>query len=336
MQAVADHLGVHQTTVSLALRDNPRIPLETRKRIKAAAEKLGYRPNPYVSAFVASRRRKEVARQAVIGYVTADDPEHGGRSAVDDYPDLYEGAKKRAEELGYGLEHFWLGDPKLKKESFNRITETRAIHGLLLAPLRVQSPTLQVDWNRFSTVAYGYSVAEPRVHRVYPDFYHGMTMALQRCREAGYTRIGFMLYKNAERKADNLWLSAYLGEHYARGSKPLEPLIVDSWNGEDFTAWVQSERPQVVIGLLSIIRQVKVWLDAGRCAGQPPQLLTLNAVEKDLDLNLAGVFIDRREIGAVCINQLVSMLHRNERGVPEKPQHLLMESNWVQGDFTPA
>src|SRR5690606_27714546 len=48
---VARVAGVHPTTVSLALRDHPSIPSETRARIRAVAKELGYRRDPLLDAF---------------------------------------------------------------------------------------------------------------------------------------------------------------------------------------------------------------------------------------------------------------------------------------------
>ena len=41
--------------MSLALRNHPRLPLETRERIRSLAEKMGYRPDPFLRALVAYR-----------------------------------------------------------------------------------------------------------------------------------------------------------------------------------------------------------------------------------------------------------------------------------------
>src|SRR5215216_2735722 len=38
---IATHAKVHVTTVSLALRNHPRLPTETRERIQALAKKMG-------------------------------------------------------------------------------------------------------------------------------------------------------------------------------------------------------------------------------------------------------------------------------------------------------
>jgi len=330
MSDVAKKMGVHQTTVSLALRDHPRIPEATRTLIKETAKQLGYRTNPFVSAFVASRNRRGRARQAVLGYISADAPQHGGRNAVKSYSDLFEGAHARAEELGYGLEHFWLGDPRLTRQRFNQITATRNIHGLLLAPLNMHSVTLDVDWDRFSVVAYGYSMQEPHVHRVYPDFYHGILDALSRCRAAGYQRVGLVLDENTDRKSDHLWLSGYLMEQrLAGGVTEIEPLLMRGWDEPAFATWHARFRPQVVLGLNVILAAARIWArDRGPIA-RKLRFVQLNVTDPDAPERLPGVLLDRRRVGATCIDQIVGMIHRNEKGVPTRAQHLLVESGWV-------
>ncbi|MDR2675953.1 MAG: LacI family transcriptional regulator [Opitutaceae bacterium] len=332
MQDVAARAGVHQTTVSLALRNQPRIPAATRERIQAAARELGYTPNPLVSALIATRQRRTRTRQAVIAYVSADDEAHGGRRGV--YQDLFDGASDRAEELGYGLEHFWLGDPKLTRARFNQITFTRNIHGLILGPLFMQRPTLDVDWARFSVVAYGYGIAEPHVHRVYPDFYHGMVEALRRCRAAGYQRVGTVLEEKTDVKADHLWLSACLSEqHLHKGHARIPPLLLPRWDEHAFAGWRRRHRPQVIIGLNSMLYLIRDWTrtPAGRAAADM-RLVMLNLTTAALPAGETGVLIDRGRVGAACVDQLVGMMHRNEKGVPEKALHLIVENGWVDGE----
>ena len=55
MKDVAKEAGVHQTTVSLALRNHPSLPKSTRDRIQELAHSMGYRPDPAISAIAAQR-----------------------------------------------------------------------------------------------------------------------------------------------------------------------------------------------------------------------------------------------------------------------------------------
>jgi DNA-binding LacI/PurR family transcriptional regulator len=52
---VAQEAGVSVTTVSHALNDKGRLNPETRRRVRAVAERLGYRPNPAARSLVSGR-----------------------------------------------------------------------------------------------------------------------------------------------------------------------------------------------------------------------------------------------------------------------------------------
>ena len=46
LQDIAKRAGVGKATVSLALRNDPKISAATRERVRAIAEELKYRPDP--------------------------------------------------------------------------------------------------------------------------------------------------------------------------------------------------------------------------------------------------------------------------------------------------
>src|SRR5271165_4247185 len=76
MAEIAQQLGVASSTVSRALRGDPRIGAQMRRRVEDVAEKMGYRPNPLVSALMANRRRRGgIGEVDVIARVT----NYGGR-----------------------------------------------------------------------------------------------------------------------------------------------------------------------------------------------------------------------------------------------------------------
>jgi hypothetical protein len=54
------------------------------------------------------------------------------------------------------------------------------------------------------------------------------------------------------------------------------------------------------------------------------------AVEKT-DGSHAGVALDAVRIGAMAVEMLVGMLHRNERGLPQKEQEILYRPRWIAG-----
>ncbi len=65
LRDIADKTGFSTNTVSLALRESPRIPLETRSIIQSAALELGYLPNQIAKSLVSRETR-------TIGLVLTD------------------------------------------------------------------------------------------------------------------------------------------------------------------------------------------------------------------------------------------------------------------------
>src|SRR5690349_7589766 len=55
MQDIADHVGVSKALVSLVFRNAPGPSAETRKRVLAAADELGYRVNRTAALMTARR-----------------------------------------------------------------------------------------------------------------------------------------------------------------------------------------------------------------------------------------------------------------------------------------
>lgn len=56
MSDVASVAGVHKSTVSLALRNQPKLNAATRERIRKIAAELGYQPDPMLDLFNLYRR----------------------------------------------------------------------------------------------------------------------------------------------------------------------------------------------------------------------------------------------------------------------------------------
>src|SRR4029077_7484412 len=105
MAEIAQELGMASSTVSRALRGDPRISAEMRQRVETLAKNTGYRPNPLVSALMASRRRRGAGEVDVIALVT----NYGGREswrAKDVCRWEYEGIIARATALGFRVEIF--------------------------------------------------------------------------------------------------------------------------------------------------------------------------------------------------------------------------------------
>lgn len=77
LKDVAQAAGVDVSTASRALRDDPRVASDTRKRVRSAAEALGYRPN------LAARSLRDGSTRTVWFLTTASEAVNERQLAVD-------------------------------------------------------------------------------------------------------------------------------------------------------------------------------------------------------------------------------------------------------------
>ncbi len=333
LQDVALRAGVHRTTVSLALRNHPRIPASTRERVQAIATKLGYRANPLVAALMRSRRSGSAVKHVTIAYVTSYPTRYGWRPVQHDRPDFFPGAGQKARELGYQLEHFWLAEPGMTPARFCDVLGARGIHGLVIGRLPPGQTALDLAWPRFSCVALGMTLRTPPLHRVTENHFDTVTQAMRQCHDRGYRRVGFVfsIPNDSPRVADR-WLGAYLAQQRlfpAADRLAVCPAVpVDEAN---FAAWFRRARPDAI--LATHAKPVLGWLR--RLGLAVPRDVGLVDLEEHPALDCARVHYDPAKIGALAVEMLVGLMHRSETGVPADAHEVLLTGHWREGRTLP-
>jgi len=330
LRDIADESGVSVMTVSRALRNHPNLSVQTRDRILQVAERMDYRPNPMVSALMKYRGAGRFApAKLALGVITNFATREGWKSSPM-HQEFLSGATRCAERHGYHLEEFWLREPRMSRERFSQILYTRNIPGLLIAPLAVPFGHLHLDWNRFSVVALGHSLAWPAFNRVVDQQYHSIRLALHRLRKLGYQRPGLAIRISSDVAAHHHWVGGFLVEQQSRPMSGRVPLFVvpeRQWNEIEFQNWFQTNRPDVILGL---DEEMVIWL--GKAGFKVPAdvgFLHLNC--PDQTGCYAGVYHNGPAVGAAAIDFLIDMMHRNERGIPQLPKWILVEGSWQDG-----
>jgi LacI family transcriptional regulator len=330
MQDVADKAQVSRATVSLALRNHRSLPIRTRVRIQEIAEDLGYRPNPLVSALMSYQRTVKTIKPAglTLAFVAKFSRSDSWQSYLS--PDLITGAAASAERQGFGLEVFWMGELGMSNERFSRMLYERGIRGAIIAPLPAAHGHLRFDWSHFSTVAIGYSMVRPILHRVSTDRYKAMLMAVRNLRRMGYQRVGLALDINQDSRVDHQWGAAFHWEQ--RKMKPAQRtqlFLVKSndWNEGMFAKWFKKNLPDVIMGYDPAIIS---WLQKlGRRV--PEDVGFVHLWNPDQSGRYAGLYHTPPAIGASAVDFLIGLIQRNECGIPEGPQTLLLNPIWVNG-----
>ena len=346
---VARAAGVHVTTVSLAMRNHPRIPVKTKDRLRALAAKLGYTPDPMMQALVAYRSRNKARRNIpTLAYLTNWNTRWGWKKTTA-HPEFHAGAVAKARDLGFKLDHFWLREPDLTQDRLSTILCSRGITGLIIASHgRDMGDALQLDWARFSAVKIDYFPHQPLLHNVTNHQCDIVRLAMQKVVAAGYRRIGFVMHRGWDHAVDHYWTAGFLCErqhldesehvpaHIFPALHPVEnwfnehkaPVTVDT---AEFQAWFTRHRPEVIISKASFV------LPALKELGLrvPQDVALVDIFLDDLSGAVAGVRQNHETVGALAVELLAGQLQHSKFGVPEIPTTTFVEGTWFDGATCP-
>ncbi|EIP98856.1 transcriptional regulator [Opitutaceae bacterium TAV1] len=325
---IAQKLGLHRTTVSMALRGHPSIPQETRDRIERIAAELGYVPDPMLAALAVYRSaRRPAAFQGMLAWVVNSS---GGYNWAHSkmWHDYYDGARAGAQRHGFSMETVDLNVPGMAPAGIARTLRARSICGLLLCPQPRARMTLDFPWEDFSAVTFGYTLDHPILHTVVPAQYRNLTRAMRELLRRGYRRIGLVFHDLHDARTDHNYLGAWYAENHFLASR-IEPLLYP--NHLDYRAslktWLRKWRPDgIIAGTSDITRNLNALGYA-----VPEDIAVVCPGLGTADSTITGVVEESFHVGEVAVDFLVAMMQRGERGVPAHPQRIHVEGSWVEG-----
>ena len=183
MKQIAELAGVSRSTVSFILNDSPlakKIPERTHKKVLAAADQLGYRPNEIAQALITGKTK-------VLGFVTTQ----MNRQFVSE---MLWGAMESVEQKGYYLKVFPVSNEKSIETVLNNLLR-RKVAAVILQGLTSQS----VEWfqqklleHRIPCCLLGSSFSPGSGLRVVSDDSQGSEGAIRYLAEKGHRKIMFL------------------------------------------------------------------------------------------------------------------------------------------------
>jgi DNA-binding LacI/PurR family transcriptional regulator len=134
LKQIAEIVGVSKMTVSRALREGTSVTPVLREKIRETAQKLGYQPDSLISqAMRAVRKAQSTGYRETLAFAWPDRAAHKVHApGVAD--EIFEGARRRAQDLGYRLDEFHLPEIPRTAEALSSILNARSIRGLLVGP----------------------------------------------------------------------------------------------------------------------------------------------------------------------------------------------------------
>ncbi len=334
LSTIAKAAGVSTNTVSLALRSDPRVRLETRAKIVSLAESLGYRPNPLISDLMAQLRRGATeSYRGTLALINAH-PEQQTLSHHPCLPNFLAGCRDQAVKRGYCLDEFWLHAPGQNSSNLNRILTARNIRGLILLGLRNPAQDLSAyaeTWTHHAVVVAGVRTQKPAFNYCSVDQHLLIRDALDQARALGYRRPALALTPTTESLVDHRYNSALLGYVHEHGERSPIPgffgCATTPQARHEFQTWYREHQPDLI---LTFYRETKSWLEEiGVRVPDDTGIILLDY--------LNGVthwsHMDQHDrlVGADAVNLLVSMLQLNESGIPATPRATFRRATWSPG-----
>jgi hypothetical protein len=192
----------------------------------------------------------------------------------------------------------------------------------------VPSSMPDMEWEHFSTVAFGYSVIRPHVHRVCTHHAFNMRLTMIELRARGYRRIGLILQYGVFERSMGMVLGAILSEQYLLPEEDrAAPLVTHRVTKTSLHKWLREQHIDCVI-LSDKAMEIRTWIDE-LGYDVPGKLGVCMASLYGPCEGIAGINIQMALIGETAVRYVVSMLQQNERGLPAYPRYVEVEGRWV-------
>ncbi|HEX9048001.1 MAG TPA: LacI family DNA-binding transcriptional regulator [Verrucomicrobiae bacterium] len=333
LKDVAKSAGVSVATVSLALRNHPKIPADHRTAIQETALRMGYRPDPMAAALSYKRGHfKTRAIHAELAWINHWQEPQRLRS-YREFNLYWRGAAQAAERHGFRLEEFVVG-PKLSFSRLEGILQSRNIQGVLVPPHGGEAVTTPNDkslnWRQYSVVKFGYSISSLQANVVGSNQMQGAMLAFSEIRKRGYQRIGYVCYfcPGTHCKAGIFLAQADLPPDQRL---PIIELNTRSANYvEAFHQWLRAHRPDAILTEVAETRELLERL--GIRVPDDIALASISVLDGHAD---AGIDQNSEEIGRVAAETVIRQIYSHSAGFETCRCETLVDAAWQDGSTVP-
>lgn len=325
LRFLAKKAGVHHTTFSRALRNDPRLPEVTRRRLQFLAAAEGYRSDALAARYMTALQRGKAGQtQETIGLLTSTN-----RLAppAEPFQAFCRNISQRASELGYRIEELWAAEPGMTTKRLNKIINTRRVEGIIISP-DFGARHIHLDLSNVASVLHSHALWRPRLHRVEAHNFQNMLLIMRELLRRKYQRIGLMLFQGIAEATGHEWEGAY---HYYHARHPrlarIPVFASKGFEDEQLLQWTKTHRPEVIVGAYPY------HADFFRKNGfrVPEELGCISMGVHPWDPPTAGLDMRAVAIDRAAIDVVVSQLNRNEKGIPDVPREILIEGTWHEG-----
>jgi DNA-binding LacI/PurR family transcriptional regulator len=340
LKDIAEAAGLSVSCTARALKNRPDISPATCQRVREIAERLGYVPDPMLTALSAYRQARRPAQfRGTLAFVAVSCDE---RTCLKnrDCGDLFRGAQARAESLGYSLDYFNLAEFRKSRREIGDVLRARGIRGVLLRSFPSTIEQIAFPFDEFTCVSLFSEPHSLLLSTVSSQHAQSMGLVLEKLLARGCRHPALVIAPSLIQPIDHGWWTTF-PVHTSRFENA-SIFTID----EDAPLLSRSsaKRRAAVAKLRRWVRERNVdALVFGASENRLPTLDELRARPKSslrqivcMDLlnpacGLSGIDQNRARGGAVAVEWLQSLLLTGRAGVAQSPVAIMIPGTWVEG-----
>jgi DNA-binding LacI/PurR family transcriptional regulator len=338
LKQIAQLLKTSPSTVSRALRNDPRISLNMRKRVDHEARKLEYLPDQGISSVMQRVRSGADYVEASIGIWWPGS--WSEKELLNRYPNLakiIEAIRGTATALHFNCETRD-GLPE-EPAAAARILRNRGVRGLILLPGNPEVFKVPQAFDNFVVVAVGNAVQGKVPSRIVTHFEDAYAVIFEELHARGYRRPGICVREEA--RGERLYESRYLGayEHACRRLgwfEPVEPLSTSNDRPKQWKmvleGWLKQQQPDAVVipygHTYETLKMLTAW-------PIPHRLGCVATCTKESFPELSGPSTNNEAVGREAA---FALFNRLRTAVPDllPETRILVKTTWYEGATLPV
>ena len=326
---IARELNLSVSTVSYALRGTGSVSTKTRERVRAVAERLGYRPDPMISAAAARRFSRVPGDHALVAFLQS---KPGGEASM-----FFRQLARVSHAHGLKLTEHRVRDVDEELPILLRQLYQMGYSGLISGRTLPHGKLPDEVWSRFSVLRLAAYSDVSRFHRIVQSDPVNLRRLLSEARRRGYSRPGIVIQtENVSFSHDDLLRIGLAGfEGTPRGvfstTKPgerrlPEALILSETAGSKMRKqtqeWLEKHEPDCVLGTHCGIFPTVA--EFGYNGGVAAEILT----GEEQYRQFSGFGPDLPTLHRETLQRMDSLIRHRENGVPRHSVALVVPSVW--------
>lgn len=332
---IAARTGVSAQTVSYVVRNSPGASEATRKRVLAEMERMGYRPQPALSALMRQYRlhpsKRDVMKMAFINSWN----EPLAKAKAEPLRNFYLGARAEADRMGYLVEEFQGGDSSAEQRKLRHQLRFSGAEGILLFPTLSPATKLNLDWENYSVVEIGQPLQGVEVTLVIPDHFGNAFRLCRRLVAAGFARIGFLHERSEHERIGGTYLGGMLAAAFLDGHRHfVPPLSEHKLTTNQIVKYAKANNCDALV--VGAHFNPDCLRTAGIRVPEDVSLFGAGVYSTDIAHGITGIDEEWRRVGEIAAQHLARLMQAHERGFTDVREVVSVPGRWIENVDPPT